>query len=116
MSDWTGKTVFITGATGFLGGDMARELAARGAHVKALARRPGRDRYLQGISGIEMVSGDLSDTAHLAKLMQGCEIVFHVAAQLGGTYAVQFPANVTGTRSMAQAAVQAGVKRFVHIS
>jgi 2-alkyl-3-oxoalkanoate reductase len=116
MSDWTGKTVFITGATGFLGGTMARELASRGAQVKALARRPGRDKYLQGISGIEMVSGDLSDSSRLAELMQGCETVFHVAAQLGGTYAVQYPANVTGTRNMAQAAAQAGVKRLVHIS
>ena len=116
MSDWAGKTVFITGATGFLGGAMARELASQGAHVKALARRPGRDKYLQGVSGIEMVSGDLSDTAKLTELMQGCETVFHVAAQLGGTYAIQYPANVTGTRSMAQAASQAGVKRFVHIS
>jgi nucleoside-diphosphate-sugar epimerase len=116
MSDWAGKTVFITGATGFLGGAMARELASRGAAVKALARRPGRDKYLQGISGIEMVSGDLSNTAQLTELMQGCETVFHVAAQLGGMYAIQYPANVTGTRSMAQAASQAGVKRFVHIS
>ena len=70
MSDWAGKTVFITGATGFLGGAMARELAAQGAHVKALARRPGRDRYLQGISGIEMVSGDLGDTARLTELIR----------------------------------------------
>jgi nucleoside-diphosphate-sugar epimerase len=116
MSDWTGKTVFITGATGFLGGTMARELTSRGVYVKALARRPGRDKYLQGISGIEMVAGDLSDSSHLTELMQGCEIVFHVAAQLGGTYAVQYPANVIGTRNMAQAAAQAGIKRFVHVS
>jgi len=116
MSDWTGKTVFITGATGFLGGAMARELAAQGALVKALARRPGRDKYLQGVPGIEMVSGDLSNVTRLAEMMRGCETIFHAAAQLGGTYAVQYPANVIGTRNMAQAAAQAGVKRFVHIS
>jgi len=116
VNDWTGHTVFVTGATGFLGGVMARTLAARGAHVKALARRPGRDKYLQGIANLEMVSGDLSDASPLAALMQGCDIVFHVAAQLGGTYAVQYPPNVEGTRHMAQAAAQAGVKRFIHIS
>ena len=116
INAWRGKTVFITGATGFLGGAMARELATQGALVKALSRRPGRDKYLQGVPGIEMVSGDLSNVTRLAEMMRGCETVFHAAAQLGGTYAVQQPANVMGTHNMAQAASYAGVKRFVHIS
>jgi len=116
VNEWTGKTVFLTGATGFLGGVIARELSTRGAHVKALARRPERDKYLKGLANLEIIPGDLSDTATLADLMQGCEIVIHVAAQLGGTYQVQHGPNVIGTRNIAQAASQAGVRRFVHIS
>jgi nucleoside-diphosphate-sugar epimerase len=116
MSALSGKTALVTGATGFLGGALARRLAADGVKVKALARRPNRDRYISGIDNIEIVSGDIMDAARMNEVTQGCDVVFHVAAGLGGTYQAQYQTNVEGTRHVILAAENAQVKRLVHVS
>ncbi|MGB1288313.1 MAG: NAD-dependent epimerase/dehydratase family protein, partial [Aggregatilineales bacterium] len=110
------KTVFITGATGFLGGALALRLAAEGAIVKALARRPNRDKYLRDVPGIEIVMGDITDAARMRELTQDCDIVFHVAAALNGKLDFQRRVNVDGTRNVAIAAAQANIERFVYVS
>lgn len=111
-----GSTVLVTGATGFLGGAIARRLAQEGAAVRALARREGRDAYLRGVAGIDIVMGNISDEGRMREVMQGCDYVIHSAAALGGTLEHQRAANVGGTRSVAQAAAAARVKRLVHVS
>jgi 2-alkyl-3-oxoalkanoate reductase len=116
MTGLKGKTVLVTGATGFLGGALALRLAAEGAHVKALARRPNRDKYLAGVANIEIITGDILDAPRMGEVMAGCEVVFHVAAALEGTLAHQQTVNVEGTRHVALAAEQNGVKRLVHVS
>ncbi len=119
MSAWenlAGKTVLVTGATGFLGGALARRLASEGANVKALARRPGRDRYIRDIERIDIIRGDITDADRMRDVVQGCEIVFHVAAALDGTLTHQYRVNVQGTRHMTEAAASAGVQRLVHVS
>ncbi len=108
--------VLVTGATGFLGGALARRLAAEGAQVRALARRAGRDSYLQNVPGLDIVMGDILDERQMRAAAQGCDYIFHVAAALGGPLAQQRRVNVDGTRSVARAAAAAGVKRMVHVS
>lgn len=109
------KTIFLTGATGFLGGAVAHRLIAEGAKVRALVRNPGKAGYIQGLPGLDLIPGDLNHpTYHEA--LRGCQIVIHVAAALGGKLALQMVANRDGTKALATAAADAGIERFVHVS
>lgn len=110
------QTVLVTGATGFLGGALVSRLSADGATVKALVRRPERDRFIRNLPGGELVSGDITDADRMREVVQGSDVVFHVAAALGGKLDSQYTVNVQGTRNVVEASVQAGVKRFVHVS
>lgn len=116
MMTLQGKTVLITGATGFLGGAFCHRLAADGAHVKALARRPERDRYIREIANLDIVMGDITDEQRMREITAGCDVVFHAAAALGGPLDHQRHVNVEGTRSVMAAAASSGAQRVVHIS
>jgi dihydroflavonol-4-reductase len=70
---------FVTGATGFLGSHVARALAEQGADLRLLVRRTSNLKNLEGLNA-EAVTGDLRDAASLERAMQGCDVVFHVAA------------------------------------
>ena len=108
-------TAFVTGASGFVGANLARALLDRGWHVRALIR--GDAPSLAGLD-VERVGGDLFAPG-LADAMRGCDALFHVAA----TYSLWrrdrdavMRANVDGTRSVLAAARAAGVPRTVHTS
>lgn len=112
--------VFLTGGTGFLGGEVARLLVERGDTVRALVRDPGRALALREL-GCELVAGDLSDEGALVAWMADVEAVVHCAA----VYAVGVPdcrraelvdTNVCGTEHVLGAALTAGVHRAVHVS
>ncbi len=109
---------FVTGATGFVGGNLVRALLADGVQVRALVR-PGSDqRNLTGLP-VELVTGDLDSQANLTEQVAGCEVIFHVAALYSlwrRDAAAIYRANVTGTENLLVAARQAGTKRFVHTS
>jgi dihydroflavonol-4-reductase len=113
-----GRVVFITGATGFVGGAVARKLVEAGCRLRALVR-PGADlRQLAGLP-VEQVSGDLSNVDILRRGMAGCDWVFHVAALYsywGHTWDDFYRSNVQGTRNVMEAAGQAGVGRVVYTS
>lgn len=111
-----GKTVLVTGATGFLGGALARKLAADGVQVRALARNPERAKYIRDVPNIEIALGDITQPGQISAAMQGCSVVFHVAAAVSGSLAQQMSANRDGTRSVMAAAADAGVERVVHVS
>jgi nucleoside-diphosphate-sugar epimerase len=111
-----GKTVLVTGATGLLGGALAKRLAADGAVVRALARHPERERFLRGVDGITLVQGDITDKHRMHDVTQGCDIVFHAAAIADGALAIQREINVEGTRNVMQAAAEAHAQRIVHVS
>jgi dihydroflavonol-4-reductase len=109
---------FITGASGFIGANLVRELNLRGHRVKALVRR-GSD--LRGIAGVEgdRVEGDVSDRGFLEKAMGGCQWCFHVAASYHlwlRDYRPMYAANVDGTRNVLEAAGAAGCERIVYTS
>ena len=109
---------FVTGATGFLGSHVARQLLARGAELRLLVRATSR---LDNISDLpaERILGDLRDVDSLKKGMAGCEFVFHVAADyrlwaLDGKEL--YHSNVEGTRNILQAARESGVRRVIYTS
>ena len=111
---------FVTGATGFIGGHVARKLRARGDDVAILARSPAKARALHEL-GCEVIEGDLSDRAAIERGVEGSDAVFHVAA----TYKVGIPAsergamheaNVGGTERVLDAPAQPGVARIVYVS
>jgi dihydroflavonol-4-reductase len=110
--------VLVTGATGFIGGNLARELWRRGDDVQALVR-PGSNRLTIQDTGITPVEGDILDRQSIDRAMQGCEAVYHVAAVY--TFWSKNPAgvsqaNVQGTKNVLEAARQAGVSRTVYTS
>lgn len=111
-------TAFITGGTGFIGGNLVRALLADGQQVRALVRPQSDQRNLDGLP-IELAYGELDNPHQLAEQIAGCEVVFHVAAHYSlwaKDSAVIYRANVEGTKNMLAAAQQAQVKRFVHTS
>lgn len=106
----------MTGGTGFIGGHVARTLAARGAHVRVLARADSRRDLLAGIS---IAPGDVRDLDSVAEAVRGCRYVFHVAAlyKLWSPNPSEFyDINVRGTMNVLSAARDAGVQRIVHTS
>lgn len=110
--------VFMTGASGFLGGHVMAELRRAGCEVRALSRRPESDAGIAALGG-KPVRGDLADAASLAAAMAGCEAVFHIAADTSmwrGNAQAQTETNVRGTERLLQAAQQARVSAIVHTS
>ncbi len=110
--------VLVTGATGFIGGNLARELWRRGDDVRALVR-PGSNRLTIENTGIAPIEGDILDRQSVDRAVEGCEAVFHVAAAY--TFWSRDPAgvsrtNVAGTLNVLEAARQAGVSRTVYTS
>lgn len=108
--------VLVTGASGFIGGAVARVLLAKGARVRALLR-PGTTPNVPGPTAVEPVSGDLRDAQSVRTAAEGCTAIFHV----GGLYsffadAAELAAiNVGGTRNVLDAARHVGA-RVVHTS
>ncbi|TLZ28313.1 MAG: NAD-dependent epimerase/dehydratase family protein [Gammaproteobacteria bacterium] len=108
----------VTGATGFVGSAVARALAAGGWQVRALVRAGSDRRNLRDLP-LEIASGDLTDRASLDGALDGCEALFHVAAD----YRLWTPdpqllyrTNVEGTRNVIEAARRAKVARIVYTS
>lgn len=108
----------VTGATGFVGAAVARALLNAHWQVRVLARS-GSDRSNLRALSVEVHEGDLNQPASLLPALQGCEALFHVAAdyRLGARDPEQlYRTNVDGTRAILAAARAAGVKRMVYTS
>jgi dihydroflavonol-4-reductase len=109
------KPALVTGASGFLGWHVAQALIERGIPVRAMARRAGSIQDLDA----EVVMGDLRDAASLERAVQGCSLLFHVAADYrlwAPNPAEMYECNVDGTRRLLAAAARAGVERIVYTS
>lgn len=106
----------VTGATGLVGNNLVRQLAEREERVRVLVRDP-EDKSLAGLS-LEVVQGDVCDPASVRRAAQGVDRIIHSAGRvhLGWTgLALHQSVNIEGTRNVAQAAKEAGV-RMVHVS
>lgn len=117
MSDWAGVPVLVTGATGFVGGALARRLHSLGARVTAQGRRATAGAALAE-AGLRFVPGDLAEPAVAVAACAGQQLVFHCAALAApwGPYRNFYRANVTATEQVAAAARAAGAARLVHVS
>jgi nucleoside-diphosphate-sugar epimerase len=107
----------ITGGTGLVGHSLVPALLGQGAGVRVLAL-PGEDTgWLEG-AGVTVFRGDVRQPESLTEPMRGADVVFHMAALQGRwvPYREYAAVNVTGTGHVCQAALAAGVRRFVHVS
>lgn len=109
---------FVTGATGFIGASIVRELLKDGWRVRVLARPDSDRRNLAGLD-VEIWEGDLSDRERLLKGLDGCGTLFHAAADYRlwtRTPATMYEANVGGTRNILSAALDVGIEKVVYTS
>jgi nucleoside-diphosphate-sugar epimerase len=110
--------VLVTGATGFVGGHLVETLVRHGYEIKALAR-PGSDTSLLKKLDVEIVEGDIRDSAAMKKAVMECQQVYHLAAKTTKSRLSKkdYRAyNVEGTINVAKAALDAGVNRLVYAS
>src|SRR5690242_13876016 len=111
-------TTLVTGASGFLGSHVARQLVSRGEDVRVLLRPSSTNRAIADLS-LEYMTGDLRDPASVARAMQGAKRVFHVAADYR-LWARRkqdiYDSNVGGTKNLLDAAMRAGVEQFIYTS
>jgi len=126
------KKVLVTGAGGFIGSHLVEELLKRSCHVKAFVHYNSLNRwgwldYLPGVipgaagDRLEIFTGDIRDPNGVREAMNGCEVVFHLAALIGIPYSYHSPdvyvdTNVKGTLNILQAARLTGVKKILHTS
>jgi nucleoside-diphosphate-sugar epimerase len=112
--------VFLTGGTGFIGGEVVRQLRGRGDDVVCLVRNPAKGKAVEAL-GCELVAGDLRDVEAIRNGMNDCDAVIHAAA----IYEVGIPtsqrqamrdANVGGTERVLGAARDAKIAKVVYVS
>jgi dihydroflavonol-4-reductase len=111
-------TTLVTGAAGFLGSHVTRQLVARGDEVRVLLRASSTNRAIADLS-LEYVTGDLRDPASLDRAMRGVKRVFHVAAdyRLWARRSQEiYDSNVGGTKNLLDAAKRAGVEQLIYTS
>jgi NAD dependent epimerase/dehydratase len=128
MTTVADSTVLVTGAGGFIGSHLVERLVREGARVRALVRYNSRSDWgaLAWVSrdvtdDVDVLLGDVRDVESVARAVRGMEYVCHLAAQIAIPYSYLnprdfFATNVLGSLNFAQAALDAGVKHFVHTS
>jgi NAD dependent epimerase/dehydratase len=121
---WRARRVLITGAEGFIGSTLVDHLLEAGADVRAFVHyKPYAERgWLAGKEDdVDIQAGDVRDSGRVLAAVEGCEVVFHLAALIGIPYSYVAPesyvqTNVMGTQNVAAACRRVGVERLVHTS
>ncbi|MBK8027041.1 MAG: NAD-dependent epimerase/dehydratase family protein [Chloroflexi bacterium] len=110
--------IFVTGGTGFLGRYLIAELCRRGYRLRVLTRHAADHPWLADLPGVEVVEGDLADRDRLMQVVPGCRTVIHAGGKFRfwGDEAAFMRTNAEGTRNIVEAALGAGVERFLHVS
>lgn len=126
--NWQNKRVLVTGAGGFIGSHLVERLVELGARVRAVVRYNSRNDWglLEVLpasitSSLDIRAGDIVDPFWTLQVVEGCDLIFHLAALIAIPYSYiapqQFVAvNCTGTLNLLEAARRIGVERFVHTS
>ncbi|MBI4297335.1 MAG: NAD-dependent epimerase/dehydratase family protein [Chloroflexi bacterium] len=110
--------VLVTGATGFIGANLVRELLASGYQVRALVRPTSNTASLKGLD-VELAQGDITETASLGLALEGCQALFHAAAAYTLWHRhpqAIYRANVQGTENILAAAQKIGIEKVVYTS
>jgi len=114
------KKILILGGTGFVGRSVCEKLSetfgASGVRLVVPSRRPQRAKHLLPLPTVQLVQADVHDEAQLAALLPGCGAVINLIAILHGEAADFERVHVTFAKKLAQACVQAGVRRVLHVS
>ncbi|MFN9972211.1 MAG: NAD-dependent epimerase/dehydratase family protein, partial [Phycisphaerae bacterium] len=117
MSLLSGKTLFVTGGSGFIGGRLIETLCRdHDVKVRALVNRPFAGALRMARYPVDFVYDSITDTEAMTKALAGCDIVFHLAYGKSGSIKQQRQITIEGTRSLTEAAVANGVTRFVNVS
>jgi NAD dependent epimerase/dehydratase len=123
--EWSGRRVLVTGGEGFIGSHLVERLVREGAEVRTLVQYNafGRFGWLDpAVHGeVRVLPGDVRDPGRVREAVDGCEVVFHLAALIGIPYSYVAPesyvqVNVEGTSNVALACRQTGVSKLVHTS
>jgi UDP-glucose 4-epimerase len=107
--EWNGKSVLVTGGTGFLGSWLTERLVKKGAAVSVLVEKEcTRKACINHLSGIKQITGDVRDTELMERIVKGKDVVFHLAAITQVIYAIKnpfetFDVNLMGTLSILEA-------------
>lgn len=109
------SALFVTGATGHAGSELARRAQLGGMKIRALIRSETQASVAKS-RGWEPLTGDLTKPATLEHALDGIDYVLHCAAYGGPDLSLARAVNVEGTRTLASLARKTSVKRFVHIS
>lgn len=124
----TGKTVLVTGAGGFIGSHLVERLVELGCRVRAMVHynsagsRGNLDLLPAEVkSCIEVIAGDVTDPFSVHKAVDGCDVVFHLAALIAIPYSYAAPqsyvsTNVAGTLNVMEACLRCKVQKVVHTS
>jgi len=107
----------VTGGSGFLGSYLVEALVAHGEKVRVLVRPTSKVAHLESLE-VELIYGDLNNIQSLRKAIQNIERVYHCAALATdwGTWEMFRTANVTGVHNLLEAALEVGVRKFIHVS
>jgi len=109
--------ILVTGATGFVGAEVLRRASRRGWRVRGLARHPEKAEALGRLPHVELYRGDVLDPPELLEAMDGVESVIHLVGIIAPTRAQSFEdVHVRGTENVLEACMNAGVRRYVHMS
>jgi nucleoside-diphosphate-sugar epimerase len=110
-------TIFVTGGTGFLGHSLLPLLVEQGYRVRALTRQPHKYPWLTSLD-LEVIEGGVEDEPIIQRAVQGCDYVVHAAGRFSfwGNREQFERTNVQGSAHVMDAALAAGVKKFIHIS
>jgi dihydroflavonol-4-reductase len=110
--------IFVTGGTGFLGRHLIAALCREGHAVRVLTRHPAENEWLLRYPRLEVIPGDLTVPDVLVRAVEGCRYVIHAGGlfRFWGDGKRFLQTNAAGTQNMLEAAANAGIERFIHIS